>query len=120
MDASAIGNGGFIEAEDLARVEVTGTFKQAEALESSAAHETIGYVRAIQVACEQFPSYLHQASVLLLGDSQTTLAAFRKFANSNAVIHDKLTTLFHLCAQHKFDVIPRWIPRENLAEGRAK
>jgi hypothetical protein len=116
IDASAVGYGGFIEAENLARVKVAGTFNQAEASESSAARETIGYVRAIQTACEQFPSHLHQASVLLLGDSQAALAAFRKFASSNAFIHDSLTTLFHLCARHKFDVIPRWIPRENLAE----
>lgn len=115
IDASAKGYGGFIQAEDIGRIAVAGTFDKTEGEQSSAARETIGYARAIRVACDQFSDRLAQSSVLLHGDSQAALAAIQKFASSNVIIHENLTDLFHLCAQYKFDIIPRWIPRANLA-----
>jgi hypothetical protein len=116
IDASALGYGGFIQREDGDRIQVAGTFSVKEGATSSAARECIGYVRAIQTASEVFASELHNSAILLIGDSQAALAALRKLASPIPLMHTELKRLYGICSEHKFDIIPRWIPRDYLSE----
>jgi hypothetical protein len=116
IDASALGYGGFIQEPSGRAHPVAGTFDEQEAQLSSAARETIGYVRAIQVASQLFLDTLRESALLLLGDSQAALSALHKFASPSPAIHEQLKQLFTTCAIGAFDIIPRWIPRESLSE----
>jgi hypothetical protein len=116
IDASAIEYRGFIRGEGLDPAEVAGTFTEAERALSSTEREIIGYTRTIQVAARRFPEKLNNVALLLQGDSQAAIAALRKFASSNTVIHNQLRHLFSICASKSFDIIPRWTPRSELTE----
>jgi hypothetical protein len=118
IDASSIGYGGFIEGTKFGRLQVAGSFSQAEShwRLSSAAREMIGYVRAIRITSETIPEELRGSAVLLHGDSQAAIGALRKFASPLPAIHEQLVDLFQLCSSSDFDIIPRWIPRSQLSE----
>lgn len=90
------------------------TFNHSESTQSTAAREIIGYTRAICIASQQFASQLHNTAILLCGDSQAALEALRKFASPIPIIHQELKKLFEVCASINFDVIRRWISREDL------
>jgi hypothetical protein len=116
IDASALGYGGFIQHEGKERLQVAGTFSPKEGAASSAARECIGYVRAIETASKIFADRLNNSAVLLIGDSQAALAALRKFASPVPIMHRELKRLFNICSNQHFDIIPRWVSRENLSE----
>jgi hypothetical protein len=116
IDALAVEYGGFICAEGQRRLLVAGTFSHEESKLSSTARKMIGYTRALEITAQHRPQDMNQSSVLLQGDSQAALAALKKLASSNTIIHEHLKRLFSLCATHNFDIIPRWVPREKLAE----
>jgi hypothetical protein len=73
-------------------------------------------VRAIQVASKVFAKEIKDSSILLLGDSQAALNALRKISSPSPVINQQLKLLFRICSSGAFDIIPRWIPREQLTE----
>jgi hypothetical protein len=116
IDASAIGYGGYIQEPNEHTHPVAGSFTVREGLLSSAAREIIGYARAIRVVSRLFATQLRDSALLLLGDSQAALGALRKFASPSPVIHEELKNLFEICSNGAFDIIPRWVPRENLQE----
>jgi hypothetical protein len=116
IDASAVGYGGFIQLPSGVRHSVAGTFQPEKAHLSSAAREIIGYVRSIIIALQTFPQNLRNSAVLLHGDSQAALAALKKLASPVPIIHNELKHLFQVCGEFSFDIIPRWIPQDNLTE----
>lgn len=117
IDASAIEYGsGLICAEGQRRLPMAGTFSFERgrriikrSLRDNRKHAGTGGTGSNR------PQDLNQSSVFLQGNSQAALSALRKFASSNTIIHEHLKRLFSLCATH-IDIIPRWIPKEKLAE----
>jgi hypothetical protein len=118
VDASGVGFGGIL-TEGGRELPFKGTFSESQAEGSSTARETRGYAAALVVAAQEFPSELHEASVLLKGDNQGAISALNQFRSPVSEINEVLKGVFELCAEFKADVIGRWIPRENLTEADA-
>jgi hypothetical protein len=116
IDASALGYGGYLQEPNGTRHPIAGTFSREEGESFSAARETIGYVRSICIASQRFASKISDSAILLHGDCQAALGAIKKLASPVPIIHQELKRLFKACAAGKFDIIPRWVPRQHLQE----
>jgi hypothetical protein len=101
------------------RVPFTGTFTTEQAGSSSTAREVRGYVGALVVAAQQFPTVLKEASILVEGDNQGAIAALNNLRSPVTEINEVLKNVFELCAEFKTDIIGKWIPRNQLTEADA-
>ncbi|GAQ90096.1 hypothetical protein KFL_005990025 [Klebsormidium nitens] len=119
VDASEVGFGGWAELPDGRKLEVGGTFTKGQAGASSAEREVIGYAKMMEVITEKVPSAVTEKAVILTGDSQAGLAAVGRFRSSVPLIRSALKRVLELCAKFRFDLVTRWVPREELAEADA-
>jgi hypothetical protein len=116
VDASGVGYGGQIEIAGKEPVQFKGTFSAEQAEASSTEREVIGYVAGLAVAAQVYPAELAESSVLVMGDSQSGIAALNQMRSSVPMICSALKEALELCAAFRFDLTARWIPRgENSA-----
>lgn len=116
VDASGVGFGGSIRVGAEHPVQFMGTFPADQATESSTAREIRGYAAALTVAAQQFPQRLRGTSILLEGNNQGAISALNHFRSPNPGINQTLQRVFQLCCNMQFDVVAKWILRDNLTE----
>lgn len=119
VDASGVGYGGQVELEGKDTVKFAGTFSEAQATSSSTEREVIGYVGGLAVAAQVYPESLAESSVLVLGDSQSGVAALNQMRSSVPMICSALREALELCAAFRFDITARRIPRGENQEADA-
>jgi hypothetical protein len=119
VDASGVGYGGQVELEGKDAVKFTRTFSEAQAKSSSTEREIIGYVVGLAVAAQVYPESLAESSVLVLGDSQSGVAALNQMRSSIPMICSALREALKLCAAFIFDITARWILRGENQEADA-
>jgi hypothetical protein len=119
VDASGFGYRGFVSVGAKTPMKFTGTFSSEQALQSSTAREVRGYAAALAAAFQNFPSELKGSAVLLEGDNQGAISAINNLRSPVAEINEVLQEIFGLCTEQGFDVVARWIPREDLTEADA-
>jgi hypothetical protein len=116
VDASGVGFGGTLRVREREPIPFWGTFSEAQTAESSTAREVRGYAAALSVVAQHFPDEIRGAAVSLEGDNQGAISALNHFRSPNPGINQTLREVFHLCCDNNFDVVARWIPREDLSE----
>jgi hypothetical protein len=116
VDTSRVGFGGVISSENQERIEVRGTLTKAQIEQSSTARELRGYKGALEVITQKILERIQGSSVLLLGDNQGAVSALRNLRSSVPEMHLTVQHIFQLCTEFDFDIVARWIPRENLTE----
>jgi hypothetical protein len=116
VDASGVIFGGTLQVGVADPISFTGTFPAEQIAESSTARKLRGYEAALSVATQQFPSQLRGTSVLLEGDNQGAISALNHLRSPNPGINSTLQRIFQLCCEMNFDVLAKWILRENLME----
>jgi hypothetical protein len=114
VDASRVGFRGTLQVGAADPVPFMGTFSVEQTTESCTAREIRGYAAALTVAALQFPNQLRGTSVLLEGDNQGAISALNHFRSPNRGINKSLQQVFQPCCDMNFDVLAKWIPRENL------
>jgi hypothetical protein len=119
VDASGMGYGGSVVVGSNSPIEFTGTFSLEQCSQSSTAREVRGYAAALEVAFKNFPKELVGSAVLLEGDNQGAISAINNLRSPVKEINEILQSIFRLCSENGFDVIAKWIPRENLSEADA-
>jgi hypothetical protein len=93
-----------------------GTFTPKQADQSSTAREMRGYAAAIDAATRCFPDSIKGSSILITGNNQGAISALNEFMSPVPDIHESLDKVFQLCLKYDFDVVARWVPREDLTE----
>jgi hypothetical protein len=116
VDASGVGFGGTLRSDRVSKTSFMGTFTEKQAAQSSTAREMRGYAAAIDAATERFPDDVRGSSILLIGDNQGAISALNQFRSPVKEIHESLDKIFQLCIKYDFDVVARWVPRDNLLE----
>jgi hypothetical protein len=116
VDASGVGYGGSVSVKGSDPVEFTGTFTSEQAAQSSTAREIRGYAAALETVYQNFPNELRGAAVLLEGDNQGAISAINNLRSPVKEINEVLRKIFHLCSENGFDVVAKWIPRDNLSD----
>jgi hypothetical protein len=119
VDASGIGYGGFIQAEEGPQIPFMGTFTAQQSAESSTAREVRGYAAALDSAARRFRSQIQGAAILLEGDNQGAIADLNQFRSTVPEINEVLRRVFELCCEVDFDVVAKWVPRDDLPEADA-
>lgn len=109
----------FSPSEENFQKPFVGTFTAAQSASSSTAREMRGYAAALQIIVQQFPNRVKGSAVLLRGDNQGAIMDLQKFKSPVPEIHQILEEVFRLCCQYDFDLVARWIPREELDEADA-
>jgi hypothetical protein len=74
-----------------------------------------GYEGAVEVITQIYPSLIKGSSVLIRGDNQGAIAALNHLRSPVPEIHARLENLFDLCLRFDFDLVARWIPRDQLS-----
>jgi hypothetical protein len=116
VDASGVGFGGVLQMGTEEPVPFMGIVPVEQTVESSTAREIRGYAVALSVAAQQFPDQLRGTSILLEGDNQGAMSVLNHLRSPNRGINRSLQQVFQLCCEMNFDVLAKWIPRENLTE----
>jgi hypothetical protein len=116
VDASGVGFGGTLRVKDKEPIPFWGTFPEKHAEESSTAREVRGYAAALEVVAQHFTNDIKGAAVLLEGDNQGAISALNHLRSPNQGINQTLQTVFNLCCNGDFDVIAKWVPRDNPTE----
>jgi hypothetical protein len=119
VDASGVGFGGVLSAPSSPPLSFQGTFSPDQAAGSSTLREVLGYVGAVGVAAESFPSLLLGASILVTGNNQGAVSCINNFRSPVPAINEALRDLFRIRSELHCDVLARWVPRENLAAADA-
>jgi hypothetical protein len=119
VDASGVGYGGTVAVGRKSPVKITGTFSPEQAAQSSTAREIWGYAAALEAAFKNFPEELKEAAVLLEGDNQGAISAINHLRSPVEEINGVLRRIFQLCSDNGFDVVAKWIPRDNLSDADA-
>jgi hypothetical protein len=116
VNASGVGFGGTLRVKDREPIPFWGTFPAEHAAESSTAREIRGYAAALGVVARHFAGEVRGAVVLLEGDNQGAISALNHLRSPNQGINQTLRTVFNLCCDGDFDVVAKWVPRDNLTE----
>jgi hypothetical protein len=109
VETSGIGFKGVILDGSHAEVEFTGTLMECQVGQSGTARELWGYKGVLEVLNE---SKEHQVSCSAITKGQ--LSALRNFRSSVPEMHQTIQHVFQLCTEFDFNVVARWVPRENL------
>jgi hypothetical protein len=116
VDASGVGFGGAFTTGPHQRIPFSETFTSEQTLKSSTEREIRGYTEALLVIAQHFPENLKGASVLLYGDNQGAISDLNKLRSSVPGIQENLKRVFGLCCEFDFDLVAKWIPKEELTE----
>jgi hypothetical protein len=119
VDASGIGYRGLLSVPSSPPLRFQGTFSPNQAAGSSTLREVFGYVGAVGVAAESFPSLLSDSSILVTGDNQGAVSCINNLMSPVPAVNEALRDLFWISLELHRDVLARWVPRENLAAADA-
>lgn len=120
IDASGVGYGGRVVLQNGRELRLSGTFTGTEAASSSTEREVIGYAAGIELVSAVAPEQIRGRSVLITGDSQAGLTALGRFRSTIPLIRSKLQNVLETSARFDFDVVTRWVPREEITEAYAR
>jgi hypothetical protein len=116
IDALGVGFGGTLRVKDMEPIPFWGTFSAEHVAESSTAREVRGYAAALEVVARHFADEVRGAAVLLEGDNQGAISALNHLRSPNQGINETLRTVFNICCDGNFDVVAKWVPRDDLTE----
>lgn len=103
-----------VRLPDRSTFPVLGNLTEEEVKMSSVAREATGFLRLLEVVAQKHPKDVKDLSVLLMGDSQATVAALNNLRSRTTEVNDILKEIFELCVAFKFNVLAVWHPRDEL------
>jgi hypothetical protein len=79
----------------------------------------LGYVGAVSLAVETYPSELAGSSILVIGDNQGAVSCINNLRSPVAEINQALRELFAISSRLRCNVQAQWVSQEELAAAGA-